>query len=91
MKADRGQSWAVNHTFNRDVDFAVIEKHYQAPVANDAAHRYSPSTIRSIENTRVRGNPDMEQDEHVLHRALQPEHADAGPPLHAPDCAFRSS
>jgi IS1 family transposase len=51
---------AIDTAFNRDVDFAVIEKHYQAPVANDAAHRYSPSTIRSMEKTRMRGNPKME-------------------------------
>jgi IS1 family transposase len=49
---------AVDRAFGVDVDFATIEKEYQAPVAEDAAHRYSPSSIRAVEKTVVRGNPD---------------------------------
>ena len=49
---------AIDIAFGVDVDFATIEKEYQAPVATDAAHRYSPSSIRAVEKTVIRGNPD---------------------------------
>ncbi len=46
---------AIDGAFGVDVDFAILERQYQAPVA---AHRYSPSSIRAVEKTVVRGNPD---------------------------------
>jgi len=49
---------AIDRAFGLDVDFATIEKEYQAPPPEPAAHRYSPSTIRRIEKTVVRGTPD---------------------------------
>ena len=49
---------AIDRAFGVDVDFAILEKQYQAPVASDAAHRYSPSSIRAVEKTVVRGTPD---------------------------------
>jgi IS1 family transposase len=52
---------AINDAFGVDVDFAILEKQYQAPVAADAAHRYSPSSIRAVEKTVVRGNPDEDR------------------------------
>ena len=49
---------AIDAAFGVDVDFATIEKVYQAPPPEPAAHRYSPSSIRAVEKTVVRGNPD---------------------------------
>jgi IS1 family transposase len=48
---------AVDIAFGVDVDFAQLVKTYQAPPEDDAAHRYSPSAIRSIEKTVIRGIP----------------------------------
>jgi len=49
---------AIDVAFGVDVDFAQLVKTYQAPAGDDAAHRYSPSAIRSIEKTVIRGRPD---------------------------------
>jgi len=49
---------AIDVAFGVDVDFAQLVKTYQAPGGDDAAHRYSPSAIRSIEKTVIRGTPD---------------------------------
>ncbi|MBI1817212.1 MAG: transposase [Deltaproteobacteria bacterium] len=52
---------AIDRAFGVDVDFAILEKQYQAPIAADAAHRYSPSSIRAVEKTVIRGNPDEDK------------------------------
>lgn len=49
---------AIDGAFGVDVDFATVTKQYQAPPPEPAAHRYSPSSIRAIEKTIIRGNPD---------------------------------
>jgi hypothetical protein len=40
------------------VDFATITKEYMAPPSEPAAHRYSPSSIRAIDKTVIRGMPE---------------------------------
>jgi IS1 family transposase len=52
---------AIDEAFDRDVDFAQLVKVYQATPGNDAAHRYSPGSIRGVEKTVIRGNPDPEK------------------------------
>jgi hypothetical protein len=49
---------AVNTAFGANVDFAQLVKIYQATPGNDAAHRYSPGSIRGLEKNVIRGNPD---------------------------------
>lgn len=49
--------WAFTR---RDVDFAQLIKVYQSTPGNDAAHRYSPGSIREIEVNEVFGNPKTE-------------------------------
>lgn len=50
---------AIGLAFGRhDVDFAQLVKVYQGDSGNDAAHRYSPGSIREIEKTAVFGHPD---------------------------------
>jgi IS1 family transposase len=48
---------AIDVAFGVNVDFATITKEYVAPVADDAARR-SPSSIRAVDKTVIRGNPD---------------------------------
>lgn len=48
---------AIDLAFGVDVDFAQLVKIYQATPGNDAAHRYSPGSIRGVEKTVVRGTP----------------------------------
>lgn len=52
---------AIDRAFGVDVDFATITKEYQSPPPEPAAHRYSPSSIRSIETTVIRGTPDPDK------------------------------
>ncbi len=49
---------AIDTAFGRNVDFAQLIKIYQATPGNDAAHRYSPGSIRGLEKNVIRGNPD---------------------------------
>ena len=49
---------AVPLAFDRKVDFAQLQKVYQSTPGNDAAHRYSPGSIRGIEKQVVCGTPD---------------------------------
>ncbi len=52
---------AIDLAFGPDVDFATLVKQYAVTPGNEAAVRYSPGSIRSIEKTVVRGNPDPEK------------------------------
>jgi IS1 family transposase len=52
---------AVDGAFGVDVDFATLTKEYESPPAEPAAHRYSPSSIRSMEKTVIRGTPDPDK------------------------------
>ena len=52
---------AIDIAFGVDVDFAQLVKVYQATPGNDAAHRYSPGSIRGLEKTAVRGQPDEDK------------------------------
>lgn len=49
---------AVADAFDRKVDFAQLMKVYQATPGNDAAHRYSPGSIRGIDKQVICGSPD---------------------------------
>jgi IS1 family transposase len=49
---------AIDLAFARDVDFATIVKDYATTPGNDAAHRYSPGSIKGVERTVVAGDPD---------------------------------
>ena len=49
---------AITVAFDRKVDFAQLMKTYQATSGNDAAHRYSPGSIKGIEKQVVCGTPD---------------------------------
>jgi IS1 family transposase len=49
---------AIDGAFGIDVDFATVTKQYQEPPREPAAHRCSTSSIRAIEKTVIRGNPD---------------------------------
>ena len=65
---------AVEEAFGRDVDYAILTKKYVGDSnLPDAAHRYSPGHVAGVEKTVIRGRPDKNQ--HVLRRAIQPEHA----------------
>lgn len=52
---------AIADAFDRKVDFAQLMKVYQATPGNDAAHRYSPGSIRGIEKQVICGSPDEEK------------------------------
>ncbi len=52
---------AIDLAFAEQVDFAQIVKTYQATPGNEAAVRYSPSSIRSMEKTPVFGDPDPDR------------------------------
>jgi IS1 family transposase len=52
---------AIADAFDRKVDFAQLMKTYQATAGNDAAHRYSPGSIRGIEKQVVCGSRDEEK------------------------------
>lgn len=49
---------AIDLAFGTDVDFATVVKEYAVTPGNEAAVRYSPGAIRSVEKTIVRGDPD---------------------------------
>jgi IS1 family transposase len=49
---------AIDLAFAGDVDFATLVKEYATTPGNEAAVRYSPGTIRTIERTVVAGDPD---------------------------------
>ena len=49
---------AISLAFGNDVDFAQLQKVYAAVPGNDAAHRYSPGSIRGVEKRVVCGDPD---------------------------------
>jgi IS1 family transposase len=49
---------AVVNAFGGRVDFAQLQKVYQATPGNEAAVRYSPGSIRGVEKTLVCGDPD---------------------------------
>lgn len=51
---------AIDLIFADHVDFAQLVKTYQVTPGNEAAIRYSPSSIRSIEKVPVFGDPDPE-------------------------------
>jgi len=48
---------AVEQSFGADIDYAMLIKHYGAPVG--ALGRYSPGDCTSIELRRVEGRPDL--------------------------------
>jgi hypothetical protein len=52
---------AIDLTFADQVDFGQLVKTYQATPGNEAAIRYSPSSIRSIEKVPVFGDPDPDR------------------------------
>lgn len=49
---------AIDYAFGDDVDFATIVKNYAVTTGNEAAVRYSPGSIRGIERTTWKGEPD---------------------------------
>lgn len=52
---------AIDVAFGIGVDFATLTKEYVAPPPEPAAHRYSPSSIRSIDKKVIVGEPDMDK------------------------------
>jgi IS1 family transposase len=50
---------AIEEAFGADVDFATLIKTYAVTPGNQAAVRYSPGTITSIEKKVIAGDPDM--------------------------------
>lgn len=47
----------IEEVFGEDVQYGVVEKHYAAPRAVEAARRYSPAAVVAVEKTRVIGRP----------------------------------
>lgn len=48
---------AVERAFGADCTFGTIEKHYEAPVAVEAARRYSPAAVVAVSRHEVVGQP----------------------------------
>ncbi len=48
---------AIEEIFGEDVQYGVVEKHYAATPAVEAARRYSPASVVSVQKTRVIGRP----------------------------------
>jgi IS1 family transposase len=49
---------AVEHAFGNDVDYAMLDKIYNAP-PTDRTTRYSPAECCGTRKTTIKGNPDM--------------------------------
>lgn len=74
---------AVEESFGRDVDYAMLVKLYgDSDHAKEASRRYSPSGFTGSEKIKIVGNPATKD---ILRRACQPDYAHEHAPLHAPD------
>jgi IS1 family transposase len=51
---------AVEHSFGNDVDYAMLDKIYNAP-PNQGTTRYSPAECCGTRKIKIKGNPDMTQ------------------------------
>lgn len=52
---------AIDYAFGPDVDFAQITKVYAAVQGNEAAVRYSPGEVISVEKTVITGSPEQSE------------------------------
>jgi IS1 family transposase len=50
--------YAVEDAFGTDIDYAMLVKHYGAPVGADSARRYSPAELIAVEQRPINGKPD---------------------------------
>lgn len=50
--------YAVEDAFGTDIDYAMLVKHYGAPVSADAARKYSPAELIAVEQRPINGKPD---------------------------------
>jgi hypothetical protein len=77
---------AIEAAFEMAVDFATITKKYPSdPNLPDAAHRYSPGHVSGVERTVIRGRPRSREYLNQPGGALQSQHSDGVPTIHAPD------
>src|SRR5581483_12502212 len=51
---------AVEGAFGAEIDYAVLEKLYEAPPQEGATTRYSPARCCGTRTHRIAGNPDQE-------------------------------
>ena len=72
---------AIEEAFKSECSHGVVVKEFAALTGTDAAHRYSPGDVVSVEYRKVVGQP--REYLNVLHRAPEPHDPNAATPVHA--------
>ncbi len=77
---------AVDEAFARDIDYAMLVKHYAATPEGEV--RYSPAVCTGCEKTEIRGRPDPDHISTSYVERQNLKYADGNAALHAIDQRF---